>query len=127
MDAGIEFNEDAHVTAIFPHTHVRGKSWDYRLIYPDGRKVAVAGGASLRFPELADLLRHVHDSSGGAERGSRLESTAHYDNAPSNPSNPDPKVEVHWGDQTWEEMQYTGITYTVDRAAKGSLQTAEQH
>jgi hypothetical protein len=21
---------------------------------------------------------------------------------------------VHWGDQTWEEMQYSGITYYLD-------------
>jgi len=27
---------------------------------------------------------------------------------------PDPKVAVRWGPQTWEEMQYSGITYSVD-------------
>ena len=30
------------------------------------------------------------------------------------PSNPDPKANVRWGDQTWEEMQYAGITFVVD-------------
>jgi hypothetical protein len=40
--------------------------------------------------------------------GSKLVSSAWYDNSAGNKSNPDPKVEVHWGDQTWEEMQYTG-------------------
>ena len=52
-------------------------------------------------------------------KGARLESTAHYDNGPGNPANPEAKVEVHWGAQTWEEMQYTGITYTVDGAGAG--------
>ena len=56
-------------------------------------------------------------------KGARLESTAHYDNAASNPANPDSKVEVHWGDQTWQEMQYTGITYTVDSVAKRTVQS----
>ena len=27
-------------------------------------------------------------------------------------SNPDPKIDVKWGDQTWEEMQYTGILFS---------------
>ena len=49
-------------------------------------------------------------------KGTRLEAVAHYDNSVNNKSNPDPTKEVHWGDQTWEEMQYTGIQYTVDGA-----------
>jgi hypothetical protein len=35
------------------------------------------------------------------------------DNSAANKSNPDPTVDVRWGEQTWEEMQYTGITYRV--------------
>jgi hypothetical protein len=33
-----------------------------------------------------------------------LECIAHYDNSVNNPFNPDPKSDVYWGDQTWEEM-----------------------
>ena len=36
MDSEIQFTEDSHITALFPHTHLRGKSWEYRMIYPDG-------------------------------------------------------------------------------------------
>jgi len=36
-------------------------------------------------------------------------STAWYDNSPANKANPDPSKEVLWGDQTWEEMQYSGV------------------
>ena len=42
-------------------------------------------------------------------KGAKIVSTAWYDNSAANKSNPDPKVDVKWGDQTWEEMQYTGI------------------
>ena len=45
-------------------------------------------------------------------KGSRLVSSAWYDNSPANKSNPDPKVDVKWGDQTWEEMQYTGLLFS---------------
>ena len=55
-----------HITALFPHTHLRGKSWEYRLVYPDGRLGSRAVGAEIRF-QLADLLR-LHEAAGGAER-----------------------------------------------------------
>ena len=42
-------------------------------------------------------------------KGARIVSTAWYDSSSANRSNPDPKVDVTWGHQTWEEMQYTGI------------------
>jgi hypothetical protein len=45
-------------------------------------------------------------------KGSKIVSTAWYDNSVTNKSNPDPKVDVKWGDQTWEEMQYTGILFS---------------
>lgn len=50
-------------------------------------------------------------------QGAKLVSTAWYDNSPKNPANPDPKVDVKWGDQTWEEMQYTGLLFSPAKAA----------
>jgi hypothetical protein len=38
---------------------------------------------------------------------------AWYDNSSANKSNPDPSVDVHWGEQTWEEMQFTALTMTI--------------
>ena len=38
---------------------------------------------------------------------------ASYDNSPANALNPDPKVPVAWGQQVWEEMFETYITWTV--------------
>ena len=119
VDAGILFSEDVHVTGIFPHTHVRGKSWEYQLIYPDGRKEVV-----LAVPRYDFNWQTYYNFATplAIPKGSRLVSTAHYDNSPNNPANPDPKADVKWGDQTWQEMQYTGITYMVD--GKGTVQTA---
>ena len=37
-------------------------------------------------------------------KGTKIECTAHFDNSPNNPANPDPTKEVKWGDQSWEEM-----------------------
>ena len=33
-----------------------------------------------------------------------IECTAHFDNSPNNPANPDPKKEIHFGEQSWDEM-----------------------
>jgi hypothetical protein len=113
VDSAIQFERDSHIVALFPHTHLRGKSWRYVLVYPDGRSEVVLSVPKYDFNwqtfyEFAKPL--------AAPRGSRLEATAHYDNSINNPSNPDPKVEVRWGEQTWNEMQYSGIVYTVDEA-----------
>ena len=38
------------------------------------------------------------------DRGTVIEGEAHFDNSPNNRFNPDPTKEVHYGEQTWEEM-----------------------
>jgi hypothetical protein len=111
VDSHIEFNQDVHITALFPHTHLRGKSWEYRLTYPDGREEVVLAVPKYDFNwqtyyQFAKPL--------AVPKGSRILAIAHYDNSANNKANPDPTVEVRWGDQTWEEMQYSGITYTLD-------------
>jgi mono/diheme cytochrome c family protein len=102
VDSAIQFEQDSHIFALFPHTHLRGKSWRYVLVYPDGHSEVVLSVPKYDFNwqtfyEFATPL--------AVPKGSRLEATAHYDNSLNNPSNPDPKVEVRWGEQTWNEMQ----------------------
>src|SRR6267154_1306406 len=41
VPSAIQFDQDVHLTALFPHTHLRGKSWDYKIVYPDGRTETV--------------------------------------------------------------------------------------
>jgi hypothetical protein len=114
VDCAIEFTEDTQITALFPHTHLRGKSWEYRLIQPDGRSQAVLSVPKYDFKWQT---YYVFTTPLTAPKGSRLEATAHYDNSPNNKWNPDPKVDVRWGEQTWQEMQYSGITFYVEHAA----------
>ena len=111
VDSLIEFNQDAHIVALFPHTHLRGKSWEYRLTYPDGREEVVLNVPHYDF-NWQTYYQYAKPIA--VPKGSRLLAIAHYDNSANNKANPDPNVEVRWGDQTWEEMQYSGITYTVD-------------
>ena len=114
IDSAIEFTEDTRITALFPHTHLRGKSWEYRLIKPDGSSQVVLSVPNYDFNWQT---YYVYTTPLIAPKGSRLEATAHFDNSVNNKWNPDPKVDVRWGEQTWEEMQYSGITYYVERPA----------
>jgi len=43
-------------------------------------------------------------------KGTKLHTAAWYDNSAAYKPNPDPKKDVYWGDQTWEEMQFTAFT-----------------
>jgi hypothetical protein len=120
VNSAIQFNEDSHITALFPHTHLRGKSWQYTLVYPDGRRQEIL---SVPHYDFNWQTYYIFTKPLAVPKGSRIEAVAHYDNSTNNKWNPDPTIEVHWGEQTWQEMQYTGITYTVDEPVMtGSIQ-----
>lgn len=113
VDAAIQFSDDVHIWALFPHTHLRGKSWEYKLVYPDGRSEVVLSVPKYDFNWQTYYL---FSTPLAVPKGSKLEATARYDNSTANKWNPDPKATVRWGPQTWEEMQYSGITYSVDES-----------
>jgi hypothetical protein len=123
VDSAIEFTQDTHIYAIFPHTHVRGKDWSYQVVYPDGRKEQVL---SVPRYDFNWQTYYTFTKPLALPKGSRLEAIAHYDNSENNPSNPDPKIAVHWGEQTWQEMQYTGLTFTVDESGTGQASGGRQ-
>ena len=45
------------------------------------------------------------------KKGTKLRVKWIYDNSEHNPANPDPKLNVTWGEQTWNEMMYFRINY----------------
>ena len=104
------FAQDAIVWGLFPHTHVRGKQWRYVLTLPDGTSTPILAVPKYDFNWQTYYL---FKEPVQVPKGARIVSTAWYDNSKANRANPDPSVEVHWGDQTWEEMQYTGILYSA--------------
>ena len=105
VDADVEFLQDATVWGIFPHTHLRGKKWEYKLILPDGTSKTIL---SVPRYDFNWQTYYMFKEPLQVPKGAKIVSTAWYDNSAANKSNPDPKIDVKWGDQTWEEMQYTG-------------------
>ena len=117
VDAEMTFNRDVTLWSMLPHTHVRGKRWSYDVIYPDGRTETILSVPNYDFEWQTDYMfkRPLE-----LPKGTRLHATAWYDNSPANKSNPDATKTVWWGDQTWEEMMFTGLLYSVQPAAPAS-------
>ncbi len=104
-------NEDIHLHMFMPHMHVRGKDFEYKLVYPDGKEKIL-----LRVPkyDFNWQLTYFTKEPIAVPKGSRIECLAHHDNSAGNKYNPDPTATVYWGDQTWEEMMIGWIDYTID-------------
>ena len=109
VDTEVGFLEDATLWGIFPHTHVRGKRWNYVLVLPDGTRKPLLSVPNYDFNWQT---YYMFKEPLRLPKGARILSSAWYDNSKANRSNPDPSAPVRWGDQTWEEMQYTGLLYS---------------
>src|SRR6185369_1895084 len=106
----ITATQPVRIWGLLPHTHLRGTRWHYELIQPDSSRQVILDVPHYDFNwQTYYLFAKPLDIPAGA----RIKSMAWYDNSASNKSNPDPTKEVKWGDQTWEEMQYTGFLYSV--------------
>jgi len=99
------------VWSMLPHTHVRGKRWEYEATYPDGRTEKILSVPKYDFNWQTE---YVFKQPLKLPKGTKIHSTAWYDNSTANKSNPDPTKDVHWGDQTWEEMQFTAFAFSLD-------------
>jgi hypothetical protein len=99
--SSITFSEPVKLRSLLPHMHVRGKSFSYRAIYPDGTIEPL-----LNVPRYDFNWQLMYEMPRDKllPAGTRIECDATYDNSPNNPYNPDPAVEVRWGDQSWDEM-----------------------
>jgi hypothetical protein len=96
-----QFNEDVTLLSLFPHMHLRGKSFHYEVLYPDGSKETLLNVPHYDFNWQTSFIFKDHKK---LPKGATLHCTAHFDNSENNLANPDPNSTVKWGDQTWEEM-----------------------
>lgn len=100
--------EDTLLISLFPHMHLRGKSFEYRVVYPDGKEQMLLNVPAYDFNWQTNYLLKEPLK---LPAGTRIECTAHFDNSPGNKNNPDPDRTVRWGEQTWEEMMIGFIDY----------------
>ena len=114
---------DCLLLGFSPHMHMRGKSFRYELIKPDGTRETLLDIPRYDFNWQTTYWlaepRQIVD-------GSRMHCSAAFDNSPANLNNPNPAVEVRWGDQTWEEMMIGYFHVAVPKGANAQVSQGRQ-
>ncbi|MDP2285015.1 MAG: hypothetical protein Q8L06_12805, partial [Pseudohongiella sp.] len=113
------FQRDAVIYSLFPHAHYRGRSSEFALRYPDGREEVVLSVPNYDF----NWQRYFQFQEPIAvPAGTQVIHRTTYDNSTANLSNPDPTVNVRFGEQTWEEMLYGGISFRYAEARENDFE-----
>lgn len=109
---------DVTVFAFFPHMHLRGKSFRYEAVFPDGHTQLLLDVPRYDFNwQLSYRLAEPLE----LPKGTTLQLTGWFDNSKNNPANPDPSRTVRWGPQTFDEMMLGYIEfYSRDSVGKQS-------
>lgn len=117
VDADTEIAHEVKLVSLMPHMHLRGKDFEYRLIFPTGETQTI-----LRVPRYDFGWQLSYDLAPAITlpKGTRIACTAHFDNSPNNPANPDATKEVKWGDQSWDEMMigFFNVSFPADMDPK---------
>ena len=103
VKARMTLQEDATLVNLLPHMHFRGKDFIYRVTYPSGETETLLDVPHYDFNWQ---LTYELAKPKVLPKGTVIDCVAHYDNSPNNRFNPDPTKEVHYGEQTWEEMMF---------------------
>jgi mono/diheme cytochrome c family protein len=128
------YTEPVTIYQLQPHAHLRGKDFNYAVVYPDGREVNVL---SVPRYDFHWQLAYELDQPLELPAGSKLVVTAHYDNSTKNEhlqhhhhapgaahnSGPDNLGTDHFGtdkevyfrelNQSWDEMFTPFIQYSI--------------
>lgn len=113
VQSSFQVQEDTTLQAFLPHMHFRGKDFEYRVKYPDGKAETLLSVPHYDFNW--QLVYYLKDPK-PLPKGSVIECTAHFDNSANNKYNPDPTKEVHFGEQTWDEMMIGFFEVSFDPA-----------
>ncbi len=107
--------------AFMPHMHLRGKSFKYEILSPDGSRKTILSIPRYDFNwQTAYRLKEPIP----LPPGTRIHCTAHYDNSKENPFNPNPDIPIRWGNQTWDEMMIGYFDVAIPYNAKADKQLA---
>jgi hypothetical protein len=101
VHARVTLHAQATLISLLPHMHLRGKSFEFRVVFPDGRSETL-----LRVPHYSYnwQLSYYLAKPLPLPPGTTIECTAHFDNSRANRLNPDPSKAVRFGPQSWDEM-----------------------
>lgn len=100
--------KDVTAVAYTAHMHFRGKSMMTEAFYPDGRHEIIMNVPKYDFRwQETYFLKHQFLMP----KGTKLVTTAYFDNSPNNGLNPDPTKAIRWGEPSNEEMMGFWLAY----------------
>jgi hypothetical protein len=102
---------DALLISMFPHMHLRGKGFEYLITEPGGRVETLL---KVNHYDFQWQLNYRLAQPRLIKAGTHLTWVGSFDNSPNNPGNPDPAAEVHYGEQSWDEMMIGFFDVVVD-------------
>jgi hypothetical protein len=120
VEARVKLYREATLVSLLPHMHLRGKSFEFRAIYPNGEKETLL---SVPRYDFNWQLSYYLDRPKRMPAGTIIEGVAHFDNSPNNPLNPDSSRAVRFGDQNWDEMMigYFEVAVSPELTARDLL------
>ncbi len=106
--AYLEFPADAYLYTLYPHSHYRGMHVELKAKLPDGSEEMLLSLPKYDFNWQRDYdpIEPIH-----IKAGTKLIANWVYDNSEHNHANPDPKIDVTWGEQSHQEMMYFRVNY----------------
>ena len=92
---------ESDLYSLMPHMHFRGKRMKFFAEYPDGSEELLLSVPDYDFNwqlvhELAEPIR--------VPAGTKIRAVGAFDNSAQNKANPDPSIDLSWGQQSFEEM-----------------------
>jgi mono/diheme cytochrome c family protein len=106
----MKFERDSLLLALLPHMHVRGKAAKYIARYPDGTEEVLLEVPNYDF-NWQTSYNYPENAPKRVPAGTEVEYFSTWDNSASNPNNPDPSIEIRFGEPTTAEMMFGFLTY----------------
>ena len=104
---------DALLAWVQPHMHLRAKDYELVAYYTTGEsEVLMKGKFDFNWQLGYEFAKPIL-----LPKGTRLVSTAHFDNSSNNPYNPNPDIDVPYGPQSTDEMQVSFMGFILDLGA----------
>jgi len=101
MEVVTYIKNESDLYSLMPHMHFRGKRMRFVAEYPDGNEELL-----LSVPDYDFNWQLVHELEEPIRvpAGTRIRAIGAFDNSAQNRANPDPSIDLKWGEQSFEEM-----------------------
>ena len=106
--SSVTLTEDVELFSFLSHMHFRGKYMRFYADYPDGTNEELINIAKY---DYAWQWAYTYEDPKFMPAGTKLTAVGAFDNSAQNPSNPDPSIDVGWGQQSWDEMFFGSMRW----------------